>query len=180
VLTWDNYRRPVEWEGHSYGSKEPEFASVETLPSRSEAHLEVAVGGEGAPVERWRQLGWRVTDSVAVSRTPEAYRSYIEQSRGEFSVAKNVYVATRSGWFSCRSTCYLAAGRPVVVQDTGFASWLPTGDGVLSFSSLDEAAAALARVEADIDHHRRAAREAAETWFDADTVLAELVDEAGV
>ena len=180
VLTWDNYRQPVEWQCETYGSKEPEFSRIEALPSRTRAALEVAVGGEGAPTERWKKLGWRVVDSLSVSRTPDAYRAYIEGSRGEFSVAKNVYVATCSGWFSCRTTCYLAAGKPAVVQDTGFSRHLPTGDGIIAFTTVQEAAAAIARVEADLDHHRRAAREMAEAWFDADTILADIVETAGV
>ena len=180
VLTWKPYAHPIRWNGVSYGSKEPEFRRVEKLPSHTDVTLEVAVGGRGAPKERWRRLGWRVTDSVTVSRTPDVYRAYVQRSRGEFSVAKNVYVATRSGWFSCRSTCYLAAGRPVVVQDTGFTEDFHTGDGLLCFTTPDEATAALASVEASLDHHGRAAREMAETYFDAQRVLAQLVDDAGV
>ena len=95
--------------------------------------------------------------SWMISRTAQSYREYIESSRGEFSVAKNVYVATRCGWFSCRSVCYLAAGRPVVVQDTGFSEQLPTGSGLLCFSTPDEAARALGQVESDYDRHRNAA-----------------------
>ena len=88
-----------------------------------------APGGIGAPVERWKGLGWHVVDSTDISLTPETYKSYVERSRGEFSVAKHGYVASRSGWFSERSACYMATGRPVVVQNTGFSTWLPTGGG---------------------------------------------------
>ena len=112
--------------------------------------------------------------------TPELYRQYIEASRAEFSVAKNVYVATRSGWFSGRSACYLAAGLPVVVQDTGFSELLPTGEGLLCFSSLQQAAEAIAAVERDYDMHKEAARDVARKHFDSDKVLGELLRRCGV
>lgn len=164
-LTWDNFRQPIEHAGVTYGTKELEFGRVEALPGRVPVPLEMAVGGSTAPRDRWRALGWSVTDSVAISRTAECYREYVQRSRGEFSVAKSVYVATRSGWFSCRSVCYLAAGRPVVVQDTGFADVVPTGAGLFAFSTLDEAAAA---------------RDIAHAYFGAETVLGALLDQVGL
>jgi hypothetical protein len=157
-----------------------EFKRVEDLPSRTLASLEVAAGGTRPPCERWRSLGWSVVDSTAVSETAETYRDYILGSRGEFSVAKNVYVATRSGWFSCRSVCYLAAGRPVVVQDTGFSELLPTGLGLLAFSTPEEAVSGIASVEADYPAHQTAARALACTHFDADLVLSEMLDRIGL
>ena len=180
VLTWDNYRGPIEHKGRTYGSKEVEFKRVEDLPSRTLVSLEVAAGGTRPPCERWRSLGWSVVDSTAVSDTAETYRDYILGSRGEFSVAKNVYVATRSGWFSCRSVCYLAAGRPVVVQDTGFSELIPTGLGLLAFSTPEEAVSGIATVEADYPAHQAAARELASTHFDADLVLSEMLDRIGL
>lgn len=181
VLTWDNFRRPIEGEGGvTYGTKEMEFGRIEDLPGRTGARLEIAAGGDTAPRGRWRDLGWSVRDSVAVSRTPADYRAYVQRSRGELSVAKNVYVATGSGWFSCRSTCYLAAGRPVVLQDTGFSEVVPTGEGALAFTTGDEAAAALAVVEADYGRHAAAARALAETEFAAPVVLGSLLERAGL
>jgi len=180
VLTWNTYKEPIVWHGAVYGSKQPEFERIETLPQQVSVDLEVAAGGRRAPKRHWRKLGWHVADSVSVSRTPAEYRSYIEGSRGEFSVAKNVYVAPRSGWFSCRTTCYLAAGRPAVVQDTGFSSYIPVGDGLLAFDDLAGAAAGITRVESDPEHHRRAAREMAETWFESTLVLTQLLDDAGI
>ena len=126
------------------------------------------------------ELGWSVVDSVSVSRDAQAYRHYVQQSRGEFSVAKNVYVATGSGWFSCRSACYLAAGKPVVVQDTGFSEILPTGRGLLAFSTLDQARDALAAVEADYESHAQAARSLAEEYLRAETVIQQLLDQIGL
>jgi hypothetical protein len=122
--------------------------------------------------------GWHVVDAGATCLDLDCYRSYIQRSRAEWSVAKNGYVKGRSGWFSCRSACYLAAGRPVVVQDTGFSRVIPTGTGVLTFNTLEEATAAVAEVEAHYDRHSRAAREIATTYFDSDKVLVDLVEHA--
>jgi hypothetical protein len=159
-MMWKNYEdeQPLEHDGVKYGSKEMEFARIERLPSHSLAALEVAVNGD-APHERWRALGWSVAEGYDKSETADVYRSYIESSRGEFSVAKNVYVATRSGWFSSRSVNYLASSRPVVVQETGFSDVIPTGHGPFGFSDLDEAARAIANVESDYGHHQGAALE---------------------
>ena len=108
----------------------------------------------------------------------ENYRDYIRTSKAEWSVAKNGYVVGRSGWFSCRSACYLAAGRPVVVQDTGFSSVLPTGDGILSFSTLDEAVAGIREVKARYRRHSQAAQEIAAEYFDSGKVLNRLLEDA--
>jgi glycosyltransferase involved in cell wall biosynthesis len=129
---------------------------------------------------RWRELGWEVIDSHDVSVTPADYREFIQKSRGEISVAKNLYVDTRSGWFSCRSVCYLAAGLPVVVQDTGFSEFLPTGDGLLAFSDGAEAAQAVSDVASNYAHHQRAARDVARECFAADRVLGKLLAEVGL
>ena len=180
VMTWDNYGAPIEHDGVSYGSKESQFAAIDQLPAFVDAPFELAVGGIGAPRDHWRSLGWSVVDSTEVSVTIDAYRDYVSSSRGELSAAKNVYVATRSGWFSCRSVCYLAAGRPVVVEDTGFSANVPTGEGILAFSTFDEAVAAVRDVEAHPDIHGAAARAAAEQHFSSDAVLGELLDRAGV
>jgi hypothetical protein len=180
VMTWDNFRKPIEHGGRTYGTQERAGAKVEALPPQVPARLEIAAGGLTAPRDRWRALGWSVVDSHGVSRTPEEYRGYIQRSRGEFSVAKNVYVDTRCGWFSCRSVCYLAAGRPVVVQDTGFSELLPTGRGLLAFSDLTSAAEAVRAVEADYAAHARAAREIAATHFSSEAVLGDLLKKIGL
>jgi glycosyltransferase involved in cell wall biosynthesis len=144
-----------------------------------QARLEVAIGG-AHPRDRWRSLGWSVIDSHSISVTPADYRGYIQRSRGEFSVAKNVYVATGSGWFSCRTVCYLAAGRPAVVQDTGFSEFLPTGRGLFAFSDIDSAGAGIAAVEADYPAHQEAAREIARRYFAWDLVLKDLLKRSGL
>ena len=179
VMSWKNFSEVIEHEGRQYGTKEVEFEKIKALPGRLPLKLEIASGGH-PPVDEWRRLGWSVVDSHEVSRTPGLYRGYIESSRGEFSVAKNVYVDTRSGWFSGRSACYLAAGRPVVVQDTGFAEIIPCGEGVLRFETLDEATMALQSVESDYRRHQAAAREIAANYFAAERVLGEMLQRAGL
>jgi hypothetical protein len=128
-----------------------------------------------APVEDLDRCGWRYRDGWEVSAEPDAYQRYIRTSRGEWSVAKNGYVKLRTGWFSDRSASYLATGRPVVVQSTGFADWLPTGSGVISFSTVGEAVSALENAEADYERHCAAARDIAVAVFDSSKVLAEIV-----
>src|ERR1043166_4117831 len=180
VMTWRNFPELIEYQGRRYGGKELEFGSVEALPGRTAANLEIAVGGVGPPIARWRSLGWSVIDSHSVSATMDDYRGYIERSRGEFSVAKNTYAATCSGWFSCRTVCYLAAGRPAVLQDTGYSRIIPCGEGVLPFRSLDEAAAAIESVEARYAQHQEAARSLAERYFASDRVLGDLLERIGI
>jgi hypothetical protein len=174
VMGWDNFRKPLEHRGALYGGKEPEFERVEGLPQVVKVPLEVASGGD-PPVERWRRHGWTVIDSHAVSRAAADYRYYVQQSRGEFSVTKNVYAATRCGWFSCRTVCYLAAGRPAVVQDTGFSEFIPTGRGLFAFTDVEIAAAGIAAVESDYAGHQEAARDTAERYFASDVVLGDLL-----
>jgi len=149
VMTWNNFPAAIHYQGVSYGSKEVEFGKIEQLPARTRSCFEVAVAGAQAPTDRWRSLGWNVADAHARSRTAEDYRSYVQRSRGEISVAKNIYAATSSGWFSCRSACYLAAGRPVVIQDTGYSEIIPTGEGLLAFSTFEQAIRAIEVVERD-------------------------------
>jgi hypothetical protein len=130
------------------------------------------------PHEILKHLGWRIVDPLKVCPDFSSYRRYIQTSKGEWSVAKNGYVDGRSGWFSCRSACYLAAGRPVVVQDTGFSRVLPVGEGIISFNTLDEAVAGIREVEGNYNRHARAAQDIAEACFDSDKVLNRLLDTA--
>lgn len=180
VMTWKNFQETIEHNGVIYGTKEMEFGSVETLPLRVDASLEVAVGGGDVPRQKWRDLGWSVVDSQSRSQSADTYRAYVQRSRGEFSVAKNVYVATRSGWFSCRSVCYLASGRPVVVQDTGFSNFIPTGHGLFAFATIEEAAQAVNTVESSYIEHQEAARDLARTHFNASMVLSQMLERIGL
>lgn len=182
VAAWRQTGRDVWWNGERYGwSKDEEFLKVLDLPRRTRQPLELALACEDEPTLRLlRSHGWSIRDAIALSTAPAPYHAYIEESRGEFTVAKDQNVRLRSGWFSDRSACYLAAGRPVVTQDTGFGRVLPVGRGLFAFRSGDEAAAALETVAADYDGHAGAAREIAGAYFRAERVLEDLMDRVGV
>ncbi|MGN6546641.1 MAG: hypothetical protein ACTHK7_16420 [Aureliella sp.] len=181
VMTWNHLRKPVQYKGTTYGSKEMEFPKIETLPQRlPNTRFEQAIGGSSAAMNHLSALGWQVVDSHLVSRTMNEYRDYIEGSRGELSVAKNLYTATRSGWFSCRSVCYLAAGLPCVLQDTGFSEFIPTGEGLMAWDTLDDAERSIREVESRYQFHQRRAREIAGEYFAADRVLLDLLLKAGL
>src|SRR5262249_52329268 len=162
-----------------YGAKEREFGRIEQIPQHSGASFEVAVSGD-APHKRWRDLGWKVVRGNDISASVDDYRAYICSSHGEFSVAKNVYVETHSGWFSGRSASYLAAGRPCIVQETGYSQKIPTGAGLLSFSNLDEAVAAVDQMERDYAGHRHAARHLAADYFDHRRVLGDILTQVDI
>ena len=127
-----------------------------------------------------RAHGWAPVDAMAVSRTPWDYRGFIHGSRAEFGVAKHTYVATRSGWFSDRTQCYLASGRPALVQDTGWTAHLPHGEGLLAFGNLEEAVEGITRINRDYALHSRKAQEIAREFFDARVVLPRLLRDAGL
>jgi hypothetical protein len=168
----------VTYQGRVYGHKNREFERFLDLPRRTARPFTLAVGGP-APKERLRAHGWRLVDPLAVTGTVEAYAAFIAGSRADLGIAKHAYVASRSGWFSDRSTCYLAAGRPVLHQDTGCGDWLPAGEGVLLFSDAEGALEALDRLDADYQRHARAARRVAEEHFEAATVVRRLLEDAG-
>jgi hypothetical protein len=167
-----------EFRGRRYGMKSDSFAPFLELPARVGPVLELAVGSASAPRTLLRSKGWSVCDPREPTRDPWTYRSYIEASKAEFSVAKHGYVVTRSGWFSDRSAAYLATGRPVLLQETGFSDWLESGLGVLSFRTLEEAAEGVEEIQQRYELHARAAREIAESYFDSRKVLPSLVEAA--
>ena len=181
VMNWTSYN-DVEYEGRTYAQKDVEFLRFLELPQRvSPSVLEVAANvgkTRHTPKERLVHHGWRIVDPDEACPDLESYRAYIQSSQAEWSVAKQAYVAARTGWFSCRSACYLAAGRPVVVQDTGFSSTLPVGDGIVPFTTLEEAIEGVRSVEADYPRHAKAARAIAEECFDSSKVLQRLIEEA--
>jgi hypothetical protein len=147
------------------------------LPSRVSIPMKVAVGGVNAPMERLSQAGWQVADGPEATVTPAMYRDFIGSSRGEISAAKQVYVELRTGWFSCRSAGYLASGRPVVVQDTGFTPIVASGEGIIAFNTAAEAALGLMEVEREYERHAAAALEMARQYFDSSKVLQKLIDD---
>lgn len=177
VMVWESYP-PLDVDGDRLGLKSDSFEPYAALPEQVSVPLEIALGGPTAPRSLLKERGWHLVDPRVPTRTLDSYQDYIRASRGEFSVAKHGYVATRSGWFSERSVSYLATGRPVVAQDTGFTEWLPTGDGLLAFSTPAEAVACLADAADRYDLHRRAAREIAVELFDSSRVLTRILDEA--
>ena len=179
VMSWKTSPKLPVVDGRTYGGKDVEFLRFLDLPSRTGAALEIAVSGP-APRDRLTAAGWRVVDAWERSSTMEIYRDYIGGSFGEWSIAKEAYVESRSGWFSCRSACYLAMGRPVVVQDTGFSNVYPKAEGIWSFGTPNEAAAALDSVRTDYARQCEAARATAETYFRAETVLEKLLRDAGL
>jgi hypothetical protein len=179
VMSWKTDVTLPNVAGVTYGGKDVEFRKFIALPSRVAVPLEVALSG-AAPRAELQAHGWRIVDAYEKSSTLDDYRAYLAASRAEWSIAKNAYVASRSGWFSTRSAAYLALGKPVVVQDTEFRRQYPTGEGLLAFSTLDEAAAAIESVEADYRRHCEAARAIAEREFAADLVLNRLLRDAGL
>lgn len=178
VMTWNVFKGKLEHRGVEYRGKAEEFVRIADLPHRFDQPFRLAIGGTEAPFEALSAQGWRVEDGPAVTLTPQDYQDYVAASRGEVSVAKNVYVAMKTGWFSTRSAGYLAASRPVVVQDTGFSRLLPTGRGLHAFSTGDEAAAAIEAVEANHVAEMQAARDIALAHFDASDVLTRLIEDA--
>lgn len=178
VMSWGSQRRQA-FGGVVYGQKDLEFGRFLDLPMLASAPMEVAVSGRDAPVGRLRAAGWRVRDANDISRSVDSYWRYIAGSRGEFSVCKNVFVATNCGWFSDRSAVYLASGRPVVLQDSGYSAYLPCGKGLFAVGSAGEAAEAIDRIEADYEMHARGARAVAEEFLDARVVLGRFLRELG-
>lgn len=181
IMNWTSYKT-VEYEGRSFGQKDIELRRFIELPGRiSPTVVEIAMSSgktKRVPRELLEHKRWRLVAPAAVCPDIAGYRSYIQSSMGEWTVAKNAYVEGRAGWFSERSACYLAAGRPVVTQSTGFEKVLPVGQGLLSFTSLEEAADAIHDVCADYSRHSDAARDLAHEYFDSDKVLSHLLENA--
>jgi hypothetical protein len=175
---WDHSAdRVIEFMGRKIpSSKSREYENLIDLPSQTHAPLELCMASmPDADAVRYRKFGWSIGDPGTPSKSVESYRAYIQHSLGEFTVVKTLYAAEPSGWFSDRSAAFLASGRPVVTQRSGFEHWLPTGVGLFDFSSPHEAAHALMQIVKDPTHHARAARKIAEDHFDARTVLTDLL-----
>jgi hypothetical protein len=176
VLTWDYFRGPLIHNGVEYRGKPVEYEKFHDLPKRAPVPLALAVGGEKAPMDQIAADGWKIVSAHGATLTPQSYQQWIADSAGEWSVAKNVYTATRSGWFSCRTACYLAAGRPAVVQETGWSRFIPAGQGLFAFSTLEEAIDGLNRIAADPAAHRAAAYALAREYLAPDKVLPPMIE----
>jgi hypothetical protein len=176
IMNWHTGRQYTEYKGEPYGEKDVEFMKFSELPKHTSQILDLGIA---KPPRELRELGWHLHDPFLPTRDLSTYQEYLANSRGEFSVAKNCYVRPWSGWFSERSTCYMACGKPVILQDCGFSDWLPTGKGVLTFTTLEEAVEAITRMNADYETHCRAARQLVEEYFNSDDVLRDLLRKTG-
>ncbi len=175
---WRSYGS-IEHGGVHYGQRAHSLRRLIDLPRRSVARFLLALGihpDEKNDLEALAANGWELVDPHQVAGSPSSYAEFVRGSRGELCVAKSGYVDSRSGWFSDRSACYLASGRPVVAQETGFSSALPTGEGLLAFATVAEAATAIKAIEADPARHEKAARELAEEHLDSAKVLPRMLD----
>jgi hypothetical protein len=182
IATWENKGKNVVFRGETYyWSKHVNFLAMIDVPRASGEAFQLAMDpGDAAVRARLATHGWALVDPRPISADVDAYRAYVEGSRGEFTVAKDIYVRPRSGWFSDRSVCFLAAGKPVITQETGFSELIPSGKGLLAFSTLEEAVEAVRAVAADWPQHARAARAIAEEHFDATRVIGAMLDAAGL
>jgi len=177
VMSWAPHKKGPTLDGVTYTGKSNEFLQFIDLPRNATLPLEIAISGR-PPREELLAAGWRLIDGYQVSGDARSYRGYLANSFGEWSVAKDAYVRSRSGWFSCRSACYLALGVPTIVQDTGFGCALPTGEGIVKFSTVDESLSSIESVAADPERHIRAARDIVYEYFDSTKVLNRLISQA--
>ena len=183
VASWRGAYGPVEYGGTRYGLRVHEFRKFIELPRRALYQFELALDihpVEARDIALFASAGWFIVSPRHVASDPASYQRYVQQSLAEFGVAKNMYVQSNSGWVSDRTLCYLATGRPAVVQDTGFRGRYPTGAGLLAFATLEEAADGVEAVVRDYPRHSQAAREIAEAHFDSDKVLPRLLTRLGV
>lgn len=178
IGSWEPAKKPGVLVGNrTYYGKSVELLRFQSLAQKSPVPIELAMGGE-CPRQEFEAQEWKFADAGEVSRDPWVYRDYLASSFGEWSVAKNAYVDGRTGWFSCRTACYLALGVPAVVQDTGFTKFVPTGRGLFAFSTEEEALHGIEEIAANPMTHARAATEVAHCTFGSDLVLSRLIEQA--
>ena len=179
VGNWRGYGS-IRYQGRLFGQKAHSLRRYMAVPRRTRERVLLALAIHPEEVDDLSALkdnGWRLVDPAAVAATPDDYRAFIHGSKAEFGIAKSGYVVSRSGWFSDRSVCYLASGRPVLAEDTGLSGTIPAGWGLVTFSTPDEAIAGIEAISGNYDRHSRAARELAESCFDSKSVLTRLLDE---
>jgi hypothetical protein len=182
VASWRGLNAPVVYETERYGLRVHEFRKFAALPRESGRRFELALdihAADRSDRQLLKEHGWFLVDPQLVAGNPWSYRRYVQQSSAEFSVAKGMYVKTRSGWFSDRSICYLASGKPVLAQDTGLRHLEP-GEGLLAFGTIEDAVAGAEEICRDYSRHARAARDLAENCFDSDRVLSEVLAKLGI
>ncbi|MGH8542218.1 MAG: glycosyltransferase [Gammaproteobacteria bacterium] len=182
IANWRGYGS-IESDGVFYGQKAHSLRRFIDLPRRVDGRFDLALAidpGEPRDLSALEENAWNLIDPMTVASTPEKYREFIQGSRGEFGIAKSGYVEARCGWFSDRSVCYLASGRPVIAQDTGFKSVLPTGEGLFAFQTVEDVEEAMDALSSDYEGHRKAARAIAEEYFDSDVVLPKLLSKIGM
>jgi hypothetical protein len=183
VATWRGPYGPIHYSGRTFGLKVHEFRKFVELPERTQQTFEIALDihpAEERDLNLLRHHGWRLVDPRVATPDPATFRRYVQASGAEFSVAQGIYVETESGWFSDRTVRYLASGKPALVQDTGFSRNYPVGEGLVAFSTLEEAIAGARRIARDYEEHRRTARALAEDYFDSNRVLGRFIEEVGV
>jgi hypothetical protein len=182
ITTWHNKGKNIEWRGDTwYWTKDREFEKFIDLPKRRpHAGFELAAGVNAQVHELLTSNQWRLADSIGVSTSIDGYRDYIRHARGEFTVARDQYVRPNTGWFSDRTACYLAAGRPVITQETGFSKFYGGGAGLFGFKTMDDILAAVDAIESDYSKHSLAARAIAEEFFAAEKVVGSLMQRAGL
>src|SRR6185503_4373773 len=185
IAKWRQPGKDIDWNGETYfWSKHVEFLKFIDLPRRTEQECELALAWQDEEdqeaIPQLRSHGWRIIDAISLSLDTAPYRQYILRSRGEVTVAKDQNIRLRSGWFSDRSACYLAAGKPVVTQDTAFGNILPVGRGLFAFRNMEDILTAINTIESDYDQHSRAAREIAQEYFAAEKVLRSLIERIGL
>lgn len=181
IANWRGYGS-VEHEGMVYGQKAHSLRAFFELPRRTRERFMLALSihpDETKDLDALRENGWELDDPARVAATPNAYRDFIGGSKAEFGIAKSGYVLSRSGWFSDRSICYLASGKPVIAQDTGWSEFLPQSGGLFAFQTIGDVLDAIERMNRDYARHARAARQVAEDYFDSDRVLTALLDRIG-
>lgn len=179
VMNWKSHK-PISYKGEIFGQKDQEFQKIIRLPILAQAEFELALSGKGIPTKLIEENGWHISSGKRITLSVDTFMDFIASSSGEFSVCKEVFVRNKTGWFSDKSAAYLATGKPVILQDTGFAEALPVGEGLLTFNDLKTAKDSVEAVCLDYTRHADAAYEIAREYLAADKVLHKMMSEIGL
>jgi hypothetical protein len=172
-MQWDSYRT-LKYDERIFGMKSASFDEYVDLPAMSGEKFELAIGSANAPRDFLQNKGWKIINPLVPTRTPWTYQKYIQNSKAEWTIAKQGYAASKSGWFSERSAAYLASARPVLTEETGFSRFIESGAGLLSFSTKEEALAGIEQINSDYEKHCKIAPEIAASYFSYGKVLSKL------